>query len=72
MRPNDCASAVLGDLVNLVSQISEIEICQWIDLLTIDLDCAVVRIDVDIRVLFLDNNSKLIGVTLIPDGIRSE
>lgn len=72
VRPDDRRGTVLGDWIDSVSQICEVQISQRINLLTIDLNSTVVRIGVHIRVLLLHDNSKLIGISLIPNRIGSE
>lgn len=48
VRPYNCTSTILSDFVNLVCQISEVEVSQGIDLLTVDLDSTIVGVDINI------------------------
>jgi hypothetical protein len=72
MGPDDSTSTILSNSVNLIGKISEVEVSQWINLVTHNLNSAVIGIDVHIRVLLLDDDGKLISVALVPDGVRSK
>lgn len=69
-----CKIALRGpiDRAHCEVQLCEIKELLWVHLGSEHLDCAIVRVEHRVRVLFLDHNHEVVSVTLVPDTMGSE
>jgi hypothetical protein len=72
IAPDDGSGAVALQRVQLVLELREVQVQAWVDPLTLDVDGALVPVEYTVRVLLLDNDVKVVDVTLVPGRIHIE